>query len=208
MSILDKKVYINNLRFSRFSRRREERFLNRFSDFKVVRSKIFQKICMRASKVLSDSLNPQERIFVVKGATIYDYALYVILEPYRRKYGIEIILGDDISDSKNLNTDSIALSLTLDDEVENILKLILKGVKIELLSSKIEYEGINLVYPLINIPRSWICSWLDVGEDKCEFSVIHDPSKDLLKFLEGIIPDIRENIYKSAYFASCKHKNI
>ena len=46
------KIYINNLRFSKFSRTREKTFNNQYQDIEVVRNKLFQKICSKSSKVL------------------------------------------------------------------------------------------------------------------------------------------------------------
>ena len=39
------KVYINNLRFSKFSRKREATFKKQYPKIEVVRNKLFQKIC-------------------------------------------------------------------------------------------------------------------------------------------------------------------
>ncbi|MBC7112074.1 MAG: hypothetical protein H5T35_07700, partial [Methanothermobacter sp.] len=62
VSVTPGEVLINNLRFSRFSRRREELFRERFPDVDVVRSKVFQKICSRASRVLSSNLRPRSEV--------------------------------------------------------------------------------------------------------------------------------------------------
>lgn len=200
ISIQNECIFINNLRFSRFSRKKEEIFENRFPHIKVVRSKIFQRICGRVSRILKKPLHPKEKVFLVDGTSYSDFALSVVLEPYTRKYGIEIIYGDDIVDSKDVGADCVALPLTLDDEVENILNLMLNGEKIELLSSKKEYGGIRLIYPLINVPRSWIFSWL--GKEDKEYASSQNQSTALLKFLEEFIPDVRENIFKSVLFVS------
>ena len=60
ISLWNNFLFINNLKFSRFSRRKEELFKAKFPKWTVVRSKILQKMCIRASRVLSKSLNPQE----------------------------------------------------------------------------------------------------------------------------------------------------
>jgi len=48
VSVMKDAVLINNLRFSRFSRRREELFKKHYPNIKVVRSKIFQMKIGRA----------------------------------------------------------------------------------------------------------------------------------------------------------------
>ncbi|MGB9978454.1 ATPase [Methanobacterium sp.] len=201
VSIIKDKVYINNLKFSRFSRKKEELFKKSFPEVDVVRSKIFQKICMRASRNLAHCIHPKEKIFLIDGDDPRNFALYVILEPYQRKYGIKLIFGKNISESENLDIDSIALPITLDDEAQNILQLMLDGEKIELLSSNESYNYKKLIYPLINVPKSWIYSWTqDTSDNKLNQN--YEFSEDLLIFLESLVPDIRENLLKSALFIS------
>ncbi len=199
VSIMDDKIFINNLKLSRFSRRKEELFRRRFPQIEVIRSKIFQKICTRASRNLAHRISPKERIFVVNNDEPLNIALKTILEPYQRKYGIEIVYGDNIDESIDLNADSIALPITLDDEGENILNLILNGNKIKLLSSNNTYKGKKLVYPLINVPRSWIYSWKGIRPEITNEKSYED-AENLLKFLESLIPNVRENLLKSALF--------
>ena len=43
------KLYIENLRFSKFSRKRTETFNKQYPDIEVIRSSLFQKISARAS---------------------------------------------------------------------------------------------------------------------------------------------------------------
>ena len=201
VSIIEDKVYINNLKFSRFSRKKEDLFKKSFPEVDVIRSKIFQKICMRASRNLAHCIHPKEKIFLIKNDDPRSFALYVILEPYQRKYGIELIFGKSIDETENLNIDSIALSITLDDESQNILQLMLDGEKIELLSSNENYNDKKLIYPLINVPKSWIYSWTQNKLDN-DLNQNYESAEDLLKFLEKLVPDVRENLLKSALFIS------
>ena len=53
ISYTPNKIYINNLRFSKFSRKREETFKKQYSEIDIVRSSLFQKICSKTSKTLS-----------------------------------------------------------------------------------------------------------------------------------------------------------
>lgn len=200
VSVIDGKVYINNLKFSRFSRKKEELFKKSFPEVDVVRSKIFQKMCMRASRNLAHCIHPKEKIFLIEDGDPRNFAIYVILEPYQRKYGIELISGDNY-ETKNVDIDAIAVPLTLDDEAENILQLMLDGKKIDLLSSNESYKNKKLVYPLINIPRSWITSWTQNTGDN-ELNQDYEPARDLLKFLESLVPGCRENLLKSTLFTS------
>jgi hypothetical protein len=197
---MEDKVYINNLKFSRFSRKKEELFKKSFPEVDVIRSKIFQKICMRASRNLAHCIHPKEKIFLVESDDLRNFAIHTILEPYQRKYGIELIFGKNMDETENLDVDSITLPITLDDEAQNILQLMLDGEKIELLSSNESYNDIKLIYPLINVPKSWIYSWTQNTSDN-ELNQ-DEYAKDLLKFLESLVPGVRENLLKSALFIS------
>ena len=201
VSIMKNKIFINNLKFSRFSRKKEGLFLNVYPEMEVVRSKIFQKICTRASRNLAHSIRPKEKIFLVKNDDPLNFALHVILEPYQRKYGIKLVFGNAISESMGLNVDSIASALTLDHEAENIINSMMSGEKIELLSSIEIFNDKKMIYPLINIPKAWICSWIE-NKPHNELNQNYENPEDFLTFLEGIVPDVRENLYKSAFFTA------
>ena len=114
ISLYNNSIFINNLKFSRFSRKKEELFLEKHPDWKVVRSKVFQKMCVRASRFLSKSLHPKEKIFIEKNSNCANIALYIILEPYTRKYGIEITYSDDLEMARPGEVDKIASPLTLE----------------------------------------------------------------------------------------------
>lgn len=201
ISLYNGSIFINNLKFSRFSRRKEELFLARYPEWKVVRSKVFQKICVRASRILSKSLNPGEKVFIEKNSSCANLALYIILEPYTRKYGIEIIYSDDLNLDWPGEVDKVASPLTLDREVENIIHQMVQGEKIETTISKGK-SNLKTIYPLINIPDSWIESWVNEYGFTCSSSPADIVSSDLLEFLEEYIPDVRENMLKSALFVS------
>ncbi|HEY0196726.1 MAG TPA: ATPase [Methanobacterium sp.] len=201
ISLYDGSIFINNLKFSRFSRRKEELFLAKHPDWKVVRSKIFQKMCVRASRILSKPLNPGEKVFIEKNSRRANLALYIILEPYTRRYGIEIICNDNLNLAQPDEVDLMASPLTLDQEVENIIHQMIQGEKIETTISKGKSK-LKTIYPLINIPDSWIESWVNEYGFTCSSSSVDIVSSDLLEFLEEFIPDVRENMLKSALFVS------
>jgi hypothetical protein len=79
----------------------------------------------------------------------------------------------------------------------------IKGKKIELLSSVGSFKGKKMIYPMINIPKAWIYSWIE-NKPKEELNQSYETPEDFLMFLEGIIPDVRGNLYKSALFCSDK----
>ena len=200
ISLWNNFLFINNLKFSRFSRRKEELFKAKFPKWTVVRSKILQKMCIRASKVLSKSLNPQETILIEKIGNCVDLALYIILESYTRKYGIKIIYGED--ELKNYKFDCVASPLTLDLEVENIINKIIQGKKIETKNSNTKFNNYKIIYPLINVPNLWIESWTHKYNLSCLIPPCDGISYDLINFLEEFIPNVRENMLKSAIFVS------
>ena len=217
VSIVDKRLYVNNLKLSRFSRKKEELFLEEYPNFEVQRSKIFQKICTRASRVLKKALSPHDKILLYDFGGCINFTLYTVLEPYTRKYGVELIIleqegeFDDWMDSCHLHgeqigADSVALPLTLDGEVEHILELMLEGEKLELLSSQTSKEGMKLIYPLINVPKSWIESWIEIEGLECCFEYEYGLHKEMLEFLESFIPDVREKMMRSASYLS--HENL
>lgn len=196
VSLYEKSIFTNNLKFSRFSRKREEMFLKKFPEWKVVRSKVFQKMCVRASRILSKSLKPKDKVYVEKNNSCTSLALYIILEPYTRKYGVEIVYYEDPNAIRQV--DLVASPLTLDEEVGNIIKQMLHGEKMELTVSKT--EEFKTIYPLINIPDSWIESWISEYGFTCTNPPVDTVSNDLMEFLEEFIHDVRENMLKSALF--------
>ncbi|BDZ71961.1 ATPase [Methanobacterium petrolearium] len=213
VSIVDERVYINNLKLSRFSRKKEELFLREYPNFRVRRSKIFQKICTRASRVLKDALSPHDKILLFDSGDCVNLTLHTVLEPYTRKYGVELIIReqegnlDDWISSLQLHgeqicPDSVALPLTLDGEVEHILELMLDGEKLELLSSQTTKDEMKLIYPLINVPTAWIESWIKLEGLECCFEYNDAISRKMLEFLEGFIPDVREKMMRSASYLS------
>ncbi|MDD1774962.1 MAG: ATPase [Methanobacterium sp.] len=199
ISIYDKHIYINNLRFSRFSRKKEDQLKSRYPDWKVVRSKVFQKMCIRASRILSQIIKPGDEIYVKRNKECADIILYLILEPYQRKYGIEIICLDGLDDLKE---GIIAMPLTLDHEVGNIIHQIFNGEQIKLTGTETGKENIKVIHPLINIPNSWIMEWASKEFIKCSRAPMDKVSDELIRFLEPYIPDVRENMLKSAHYLS------
>ena len=82
ISYTPEKIYINNLRFSKFSRKRESTFKKQFSEIDVVRSSLFQKICSKSSKVLALEIKPNTKILMPED----NFIIELLLEPYTRKF--------------------------------------------------------------------------------------------------------------------------
>ena len=177
------KVYINNLRFSKFSRTREKTFNNQYPDIKVVRNKLFQKICSKSSKVLSLELKPNTRILMPED----NYIVELLLESYTRKYGVKLVYGGEYDLKVN--------PVILDDQVNDIFEGIFNG------------DGLNYnldeneIYPLINVSLDWINSFLEMdGHDLIECENKSELSNSFSRFLDEVAPQYRENVLSAADF--------
>lgn len=185
VSYTPEKLYINNLRFSKFSRKREVKFINQFPEIEVVRSSLFQKICAKSSKELSHNLEPKSKLLLSKDKSSLNDLIAIILEPYTRKYGIELVYEGEY--------DFIADSTILDDEVEYIFSEIFQGKGLNF--SKDD----NRIYPLIKVKKEWINSFLEMNnqksleekENKNEYLKLAD---SFMEFLEDVSPQFRENV--------------
>lgn len=187
ISYTPQKIYINNLRFSKFSRTREATFNKQYPEIEVVRNKLFQKICSKSSKHLALEIKPNSRILMPKD----NFMIELLMEPYTRKYGVELVYDGDYDYKVN--------PLILDDEVNNIFEAIFNG------------EGLNFtrngdeIYPLANVSLDWINSFLEMdGQD-----ILENENKDKLansfsEFLEDVAPQYRENVVKAAEFIENK----
>lgn len=186
------KIYINNLRFSKFSKSREKLFNNQYKNIQVVRSKLFQKICSKSSKILAN-IKPKDKILLPNTDSPVNDLMYIILEPYTRKYGIKLVLKGDY----NL----IANPLILDKQVNNIFSDIFKGNGIDFNRKKE-----NTIYPLINISSQWINDFFEnIG-----WEILDKEPKNLasefMEFLEEVSPQYKENVLKATEFIEKKLK--
>ena len=187
ISYTPQKIYINNLRFSKFSRTREATFNKQYPEIEVVRNKLFQKICSKSSKVLSLEIKPNSTIMMPSD----NFIIELIMEPYTRKYGVELVYDGEHDYEVN--------PLILDDEVNNIFEGIFKG------------EGLNFVrredeiYPLINVSLDWINSFLEMdGQDILESENKDELANSFSEFLEDVAPQYRENVVKAAEYIENK----
>lgn len=186
VSYTPQKIYINNLRFSKFSRKRQETFNHQYPEIEVVRNSLFQKICSKAAKSLAN-LKPGSVILIPEN----NFMLEVILEPYTRKYGVELIYDGDY--------DLIANPVILDDEVNRIFTDIFNGVGLEFTKND------NEIYPLINVPLDWINSFLEMdGRLKMENENNGQLAFLFMEFLEDVAPQYRENVLKASDYIEAK----
>ena len=190
------RLYIENLRFSKFSRKRTEAFNRQYPNIKVIRSSLFQKISIRASKILAESLNPKEKIIIPRINNDYNKFLYIVIEPYSRKYGIDFVeYGEDIDFDE---IDSIISPLNLNQEVNHILNDIVDGKGIDW-DRKIKdtygqygivngFNHIRIVFPFINVPQEWINDFLGIEN---EYKIDYD-NEDIGESFMGFLSEINQ----------------
>jgi hypothetical protein len=183
------KIYINNLRFSKFSRTKETTFKKHYPSIEVLRSSLFQKICSKSSRVLANNIKPKQKILIPKEDDSLNNLLFIIMEPYTRKYGINLTFDKDEKD-----IDLIAYNIILDEEVNHIFSDIFSG------------EGINFnrkdkkgIYPLINIPKDWLNSFLEFENLKIikNKKDSDEVAESFMEFLSDIAPQFKDNVLKS-----------
>ena len=130
VSYTAEKIYINNLRFSKFSRKRQSTFNKEYPGIEVVRNSLFQKICSKSSKVLADEIKPNSTILIPENNDLIE----IILEPYTRKYGVKLVYGGSY--------DLIVNPIILDSKVNSIFSDIFKGNG---LNSFLEMDGKKII---------------------------------------------------------------
>lgn len=189
ISYTPEKIYINNLRFSKFSRKRQETFNKQYPEINVVRNKLFQKICSKSSKHLALEAKPNSRILMPKD----NFIVELLMEPYTRKYGVKLVYDGEYDLKVN--------PVILDDEVNNIFEGIFNGKGLNF--SKKDNE----IYPLINVSLDWINSFLQMDNHE----IIESENKNQIansfsEFLEDVAPQYKENVLKASEFINEKNK--
>lgn len=186
ISYTPNKIYINNLRFSKFSRKREKTFYKQYGNIEIVRSSLFQKICSKSSKVLAN-IEPKNKILVPDIDSPLNNMMYIILEPYTRKYGVELVNSGEY--------DLIAEPLIMDKKVNMIFTDIFNGEGIDFTRKKEK-----AIYPLINVSKEWINIFLesDCGEEIKEDS--RNLASDFMEFLDNVAPQYKDNVLKASDF--------
>ena len=184
------KIYINNLRFSKFSRKREATFKKQYLQIEVVRNKLFQKICAKSSKHLALEAKPNSRILMPKD----NYIVELLMEPYTRKYGVKLVYEGDYDLAVN--------PLILDDQVNNIFEGIFKGEGLNFVKNE------NEIYPLANVSLDWINSFLEMdGQELIESENRDDLAISFSAFLDDVAPQYKDNVVSASEFVSEKMKD-
>ncbi len=190
ISYTPEKIYINNLRFSKFSRTREKTFKKQYPDIGVVRNSLFQKICSKSAKNLTLEIKPNSTILMPNDNFICE----LLLEPYTRKYGANLVYEGDYDLKVN--------PLILDDKVNTIFEGIFSGEGLNLI------DGENEIYPLANVSLDWINSFLEMdGQDLIECENKNELANSFSVFLDDVAPQFRENVISASEFIDSKNKN-
>ena len=188
VSYTPSKLYINNLRFSKFSRKREKTFYHQYPQIKVVRSTLFQKICSKSSKILAN-IKPNSKILISDEDNSLNKLVEIILEPYTRKYGVKLVYSGDY--------DYVVNPLIQDDEVN------------EIFASLFKVEGINFnkkdseLYPLRNIEKKWVNNFLEnegfeTLKNKNEKDEYVQLANSFMEFLADVAPQFRDNVLRAS----------
>lgn len=189
ISLYNEHVYINNSKFSKFSRKKEEKFNCLYPNISVTRSMLFQKICVKVSRTIKNQIKPKDEIYIDNTPTAKNIVLNIVLESYKRKYGIKIA-------HTPTKHSIIVSSKCLDDFSSEYIHLMLSGNKIT-----DTYEE-NTIYPLIHVHQDWIDDWISSTDIKHITSNVEENTKikEMLTFLEKHIPNVNESIKQSVTY--------
>ena len=189
ISYTPQKIYINSLRFSKFSRTRQKTFNKQYPEIEVVRNKLFQKICSKSARNLTLEIKPNSTVLMPEDNFICE----LLMEPYTRKYGVKLVYDGDYDLKVN--------PLILDDKVNTIFEGIFAGEGLNLIGSE------NEIYPLANVSLDWINSFLKMdGQDLIEGENKDDLANSFSEFLEDVAPQFRENVISASEFINEKIK--
>ena len=186
-------IYVNNLKFSKFSRKKEDEFHNEYPEIRVIRSKLFQKICVKVSRTVKNQIKPRRTLYIPEDNSLENIVLYMVLEPYRRKYGIKI--------ENQPTIDSINVSnKCLDDFTKQYVNQMMNGNKIG------EIIEENTIYPLTHVPHQWMYDFIESTNIKFTTYKKYDDNKesDIINFLEKHIPNVQESIKQSVNYLEQK----
>lgn len=190
ISYTPQKIYINSLRFSKFSRTRQKTFNKQYPEMEVVRNTLFQKICSKSARNLTLEIKPNSTVLMPEDNFICE----LLMEPYTRKYGVKLVYDGDYDFKVN--------PLILDDKVNTIFEGIFAGEGLNLIGSE------NEIYPLANVSLDRINSFLKMdGQDLIEGENKDDLANSFSEFLEDVAPQFRENVISASEFINEKNKN-
>lgn len=194
ISLYRDTIYINNLKFSKFSRKKEEEFNIYYPEINVIRSKLLQKICIKVSRTIKNQIKPRDTIYIEDDKTPESILLYILLEAYKRKYGIKIT-------NKKTSHTKTASCKCINDFATEYIDLMTTANKIHN-----DFEE-NMIYPLMHIDYQWIKEWID--STTIEYiekrTNQKQTSHQIIEFLETKIPNVQESIIKSVEYIDEKH---
>lgn len=102
VSYTAEKIYINNLRFSKFSRKRQSTFNKEYPGIEVVRNSLFQKICSKSSKVLADEIKPNSTILIPENNRIDNQIITSTINQFYTIFS-DIFKGNGLTFSNKTN---------------------------------------------------------------------------------------------------------
>ncbi|RBQ24635.1 hypothetical protein ALNOE001_00620 [Candidatus Methanobinarius endosymbioticus] len=132
-------IYINDQRFAKFSKKRQEIFKKYYPEMDIISSTLLRKICIKFSEIIANEIAPKDNVLILKPKNRVDYLLKIVLEPYSRKYGINIIEYEfDTNDLSSLFSDNYSKSLKIElnkIEKKNDLRIINEEDKTMMINS-------------------------------------------------------------------------
>ena len=189
ISLYEDKIFINNLKFSKFSRKKEEKFNQDYPHIQVIRSTLFQKMCIKVSRTVKNQIKPHDILYIEDDNSLESILLYILLEAYKRKYGIKI------TNVQSENTIKIS-NYCLDDFTLEYLDLMINGEEI------LETVDSNTVCPLAHVPHQWIVDWAKSTDIKYSNINKYEESipQEIIDFLDKHIPNVKESIKQSVNY--------
>ena len=121
-----------------------------------------------------------------------NFMVELLLEPYTRKYGAELVYSGDY--------DLVVNPVILDDEVNDIFEAIFSGEGLNFARNE------NEIYPLINVSLDWINSFLEMdGQKLIEKENKNELANSFSEFLKDVAPQYKENVLKASEFIESKN---
>ena len=161
---------------------------------------------------MANSLNPKDTVLIPNINDAYAELLYIVLEPYSRKYGIDFVEYDDKISLSDF--DAAVSSLNLNQEVNLILTDIFDGNGINWNRKFEDANGIydldlsdkKIIFPFINVPKEWINDFLGIREEYSVDYQSEDIASSFMGFLTDINPQFKENVLAASSFLENNQK--
>ncbi|MFQ6051273.1 MAG: hypothetical protein ACE5K4_06225 [Candidatus Hydrothermarchaeota archaeon] len=192
-------MIIQHSRLAKIPRKREI-----YMEKPVIRSKLYEKICLRVARTQAkyNFIQPKDTVTAIYDGSKESTCLINVLEPYTRKYGIKLVIFGDRDnftscfDLENTNSlvGKIAYPLTIDDYCENILAQMFNGEDIK--PMKVIED--RKIYPLIKVPRDWIMRFYrETNLDEGIEIIKNTGERELLNKICDLVPNYREMMFST-----------